>query len=1178
MRRMYFLSILSLFVLVLALAITASAQFKASVQGTVTDTAGAVVSGAKITATNQETGVSSETLSNETGFYRIAGLAPGNYKISVEASSFRKNEITNVAVAAEKPAGVDVTLKPGAVAESITVQGDTVPGVQTESANVGGNISEGEVKNLPQFGRDPYELLRTVPGVFGDSSRVGNGGKLTLPSQQGPGGSNAEIFQTENQVQVSANGQRVSSNSYQVDGVSANSLGWGGAAVITPAEETVKELVVVTNSYSAEDGRNAGALVNVISQQGTNTIHGTGFVKFNDKGLNAYNKYEGPFGGPQRANQKYRDFGGSVGGPVVKNKLFFFFAYEGLRSNNTSVAINQLVETPEFRQYAITQRPNSLAALIFNKPGIAPRIQQVLGTPGDCCSLNQPSGFYYDASNATGGGPAGIPEFEHANILQPTTSNGGQYNGRLDYTRGKDQFFGSVYLTQRTDIGGGQRPIQDVNTAPTNSLLTLGWAHTLSSTTLNELRGNFTRWDFNQVSSSPETNYGIPQVNVFDFDSGMGCCFTIGVTRSGNIPGILVQNTFEVRDTLSKVVGRHALKFGVQVAKNQNNNNEGGAARPQYQYDKLLNFLNNAPQLEGITVNPITGAQYNGQRYFRTSYVAGFVQDDLKFRHNLTLNLGLRYEYFSPLNEKDNQLSNYVLGAASQFDPLGITNGKVVNGIPLYEPDHRSFAPRVGFAWAPEKFRDRVAVRGGFGINYNRIYDSLLDGVRFNTPFAGDAFICCIDTNNNSGTGIPFFQGQPIAGPGAVGVTEVIGSSNSPYSYPANPGLAFGIDPATGGLCANKACTSDVGVTIWGSRPSLPNPYVYNFSLDVQWEVAKNWVTSLGYKGSIAHKLIRVVDLNRLMPGDTFDGIQDFVQNDGSNGLPCGAGNPSCSAVHATGNKNFGRIFFPLPDVNSNYNALVAHVAHRMSHGLMFSANYTWAHSLDSASFEIGPQQTDPSNQSLLYASSDFDVRQNFVAQVVWDLPILRTRHDFLGKALGGWSLSSIFDKHTGFPWTPVIFGDTNNDPNGDGFRPDLPHEFIGPLPSSPTKQQFVSGLFPVAAGQNPGVVYFGMPTGTTTADRGAPPRGFRNFLPGPGYSSIDLSASKKFGLPNTRVLGEGAAVEFRSNFFNLFNILNLQPFGFSTSQDDLSNAFAFGKVPGALAGRVIEFQVRLSF
>src|SRR6202171_1368724 len=270
-------------------AVSAYAQFKASIQGTVLDAQGGVVAGAKLTLTNQGTGVSRDTLTSDQGFYRISELPPGKYTVTVGATAFKTSVFKDVEIKAEEPRGFDVTLQVGTVSEQVTVTADA-EALHTENASTGTTITTEEIARLPQFGRDPYELLRLTPGVFGDGSRGGNGGANNLPNSTGPGGSNASIFQTENSVQVVANGQRQDTNNFTIDDVSVNSLQYGGSAVITPNQESVQEITVLSNSYSAEDGRTSGAQVKVVTKSGTNQYHGTGFFKYQDPNWNAFNK------------------------------------------------------------------------------------------------------------------------------------------------------------------------------------------------------------------------------------------------------------------------------------------------------------------------------------------------------------------------------------------------------------------------------------------------------------------------------------------------------------------------------------------------------------------------------------------------------------------------------------------------------------------------------------------------------------------------------------------------------------------------------------------------------------------------------------------------------------------------------------------------------------------------
>src|SRR5437867_8879263 len=273
----------------LFLAATANAQFKASVQGTVTDTAGAIIADATVTLTNKETGQSEKTVTSDGGFYRISGLAPGLYTLTVEKANFKKQVIDEVKVEAESLKGVNVELTAGVISEVVNVTSENVP-LETEDPNIRKTITTQEVLQLPQVGRDPYELARLAPGVFGTGARNSDGSGTRFPNTSGPASSSVSIFATEDRQPISANGQRVSSNNYQIDGSSVNSQTWGGGAVITPSQESVKEVQITSSTYSAEDGRNSGAQIKVVSQNGTNQWHGSGFLKIDDPKLNAFNK------------------------------------------------------------------------------------------------------------------------------------------------------------------------------------------------------------------------------------------------------------------------------------------------------------------------------------------------------------------------------------------------------------------------------------------------------------------------------------------------------------------------------------------------------------------------------------------------------------------------------------------------------------------------------------------------------------------------------------------------------------------------------------------------------------------------------------------------------------------------------------------------------------------------
>ena len=1097
------------------------AQFRAGIQGVLKDSTGGVIPGATITLTNTETQRVQKAQTSAEGFYSFSGLPPGSYTIAAEKQGFRRQSI-NVTIHAEEVQGQNITLATGDVSQTITVSENSNPGLQTENADVSKSITTQEVQSLPQFGRDPYELLRIAPGVFADSARGGGGGAANLPNVTGPGGSNYSIFQTENQVSAASAGQRVSENNFEIDGVSVNSLGWGGAAVVTPNQESVKEVRISSDSYSAESGRNAGAQVSVVSQNGSNQLHGSGFFKFDDPAFNAYNSYGGFGLPPTRVNQLYRQYGMSIGGPVVKNKVFYFFSYEGLHNGSVNY-VNQWVETPQYRQAVVAARPGSIAAQILGDPKEAPRVIAVANVPcpsgfagGTCQPVNggldigSVGGARGGYVSGTGGGLDGIPDIEYAQLASPTTIDANQYNGRIDYVRGNDTIALSMYFTHLSqtaaDDSGRDRPIGDLPFTPLNTAATVTYNHVFSPSLLNEARANLTRFASNQLSADSNANFQIPRIEIqsLPFDR-----IRWGAPQSDTTPSIQAQNTYEFRDILSWVRGNHVFKFGGEVRKEQDNSNLLGGARPLYVFDGMFNFANDAPVFEQINANPVTGAPADAQRYFRTSTYALFAQDDWKVTPQLTFNVGLRWEYFTPLREKYNDLSNLVLG--SQY----LLNASVVPVSELSKPDRNNFGPRVGFAYNPNILDKKLVWRGGFGVYFNRIYDSLLSNVRGNPPNFARYGLCCGTAST------PLDNGK---------IQYELGTSNSPLSYPVNPALALGINPATG---APNLAPGTGGVEIYGAPSNLPNGYAYIYSMEFEYRLPAQFVMTVGYQGSADRKLIRLVNQNFLYPN-----------------------NPAFSAV-----------YFPTPDVNSNYNALLVSLSRRLSKGLQISMNYRYSESIDQLSYG-GPgavtNQTYPQNNYLERGRSDFDVPQNFILSAVYELPIFRNSSSWMGRILGGWQINPIIQAHSGLPWTPVS-GEPINTPGGPSLAPTRPIYYYGGAGHDTSVDAFVNGSnFPRG-----GTSYFDIAAS-------GPPGIMRNSWRGPRYFATDFSFVKSTKLPN-RYLGEATMIDLRCNMFNAFNNLNLSPITFGDNAAHIDNP-QFGRADAGLAGRVVEFQVRLSF
>lgn len=1127
------------------------AQFRAGVQGTVSDGAGAVVSGATVTLKNKETNQTQKTQTSDEGFYRFTNLAPGLYSVVVEHQGFKKGVVENVQVDAESTKGQDIALEAGGISETVTVQAEDL-GLQTEDANIRKTINTEEILRLPQAGRDPYELARLAPGVFGAGARGSGGGSVMLPNTSGPGGSNNSIFQTENAQPISANGQRVSANNYQIDGTSVNSQTWGGAAVITPSQESVKEVQVTSSTYSAEDGRNSGAQVRVVSQNGTNQWHGSAFFKLNDPSLNSFNKFHGVpgvvFANPTRVEREFNTYGGSFGGPIVKDKLFFFFSYEGLKED-TSNTYSSLIDTETFRNGIISARPNTVTSRILSAAGAAPRVVSILG--GTCASagINIPCqvvgngfdigsltgtyGTYVPLGLNSGGGFDGIADLQFAELSAPSTFRGNQYFTRIDYqATERDKLAFSSYVVPSksfaSDRSAQSRPMADINSERLSYAIGLIYTRNISSTMINEARFNITRWGYDETESNPNADFGLPRVEI---EGIYGDRLRYGAPRGTNTPGVITEKQLDFRDNVTKIWGNHVLKFGGEYRLDLNSNGEPGGARPLYSFVRPWNFANGTPIFEQITADQ-SGTPAANDTEFKTSELAFFVQDDWKVRPNFTLNLGLRWSYYSPITASDGVLGNLITDANG-----GLAGAKISTEKTFYNKDYNNFGPQIGFAWSPQYFDSKLVLRGGGGIGYDRLPNALLANARRNPPNGFNFGICCGTASTDFGT--PFVGGQ---------ITYVASTDGTITGFPQNPVLGGGVNPANG-------LPNNGSIEIYASPLDLPTAYVYRYSLEAQYQLPLNMVATVGYQGSGGRHFVRILPLHITGPST----------------------NPAIFAA-----------YYASPDVNSNYNAMIARLQGRLMRQLSFDVNYRWSKSIDTVSFE-GPtgatNQSFPVDQREERGPSDFDVRHNITASALWDLPIFTDKSTWKGKLLGGWQINAIVTHHTGFPWTPKLFGcllgtTTNN------FCDPRPTQYYGGEPLSNSNDNFLSpgGIFPnnLIPGADCNVApgcsrYFN----TVIPFNGDPfankPGIGRNSFRGPKYFDLDMAFAKEFMLPTIKGLGENAKIDVRFNFFNILNTLNLAPFNSSTDPTRIQLT-SFGTATNALAGRTGEFQIRLSF
>src|SRR5882724_6757342 len=1146
----------ALLVVLLSLcAVSAYAQYRASIQGVVTDPQGAVISGATITLKNLETNQTLTATTDENGIYNFNALPPSKYSLTAEVPGFKKKVLENVGVIPDQANALNIQLEIGEVTQSIVVSGDSTPLIDTQTASVNGVVSANQIQHMPSFGRDVLKLAQLAPGSFADGSQGQAGGGFNLPGTQTGGGASGGsdgIFKTENGAQVIANGQQSENNGISIDGISTTSAVWGGSTIVTPSEDSVESVKVVSNSYDAEDGRFSGAQIQIISKSGTNDFHGSLFLTTHQPNLNAFQRFNGAGLGVTRDNNKFEQFGGSVGGPIWKNKVFFFFNYETIREPISPNQGNGWFDTPAFDALAPA---GSIAAKYLSFAGNG--VVGTLNPNGTCLSAGLTEGVncktipgqginvgtpltaglgkqdlgWTSSSNpgcggaGTGCGTAGSPlgtvaDLTNYNTINPTTFTATQYNGRLDANvTGKDQITFAIYWVPLTNTKlNGNRGYDVFHHEQINEALSVVWNHTFAPTLLNEFRVNAAGWNWNEITSNPQSPVGFP-TDRFETTGG------ITVNNFGpNVGSELNQWTYTYKDVATKIYGRHTIKFGGELTRLFYLQECAGCGVPNYAYFNIWDFLNDAPHSEGGGFNPITGFPTTERQDDRQAVWGLFVQDDFKLRRNLTVNLGLRWSYFGPLSSKEGNMFVATPGAGANF-----LTGLTVQRGHSWDAQKNNFGPQIGIAWSPSYFKDKLVVRGGYGLSYNGEQIAISANIVGNPGLA----VSPVFNFTNATTCAP---PQTVAN--NCGIVYALSSSPTAIGgYPANPNAVSSFGP--NGL----PTTGSVFITIFPK--DFPTLRVHHYSADVQYDLGHQFVASLGYQGSISR--------------DTF-----FHENPLAVPATQGfASNPQISSGDLWGVSGRG-----------NYNAMLAELKHQFSRGFTADAQFTWAKCMDTSSAPFS-EQPYPFNSGFDYGRCDYNVGKALKLFGVWQ-PVFFHGQGWKEKILDGWSLSGIFNLHSGFPWSPfvnVTGGNTYCTQCGYGSL--FPANNLGGAGGSTSNDAFktvAQSNFP-----NGGAAYFSpttYPTGMFGATLPPNPGVHRNSLNLPGYKGVDLTLAKGFGLPKVPVLGENARIELRVDAYNLFNNLNLNPTRISNNVSD-SN---FGTIQAGLAARVVTLSARFSF
>ncbi len=916
--------------LILALALSASAQtFRGTILGTVTDPNGAVVSGATVTVKNTGTGLERSTITDDGGNYTIAELPIGTYEVRVEQKGFVPFVVSNVAVEVASERRVDTKLTV-AGADTVVVVAPTVQ-IETTTNTLGGTITTKTATDLPVNGRDFTKFLVMVPGATGDPS-----GATDSPGSFG-------LF--------SANGNRGRANNYLLDGTdmndgyrnlpAINEAGvFGTPATILPIE-AISEAAILSN-FEAEYGRNSGAIVNIVTKSGTNDFHGSLFEFFRNNKLDARNVFN-PRPDPQTAFRN-NQFGGALGGPIKRNQTFFYFAYEGQRER---VGLSSTARVPDPREIAALGGPTNpvIARLLARNPWPAP---------------NRP-----------------LPLFDNTgrpNIFVTTSAlnDVDSLIGKIDHSFNKDNQLTGRYFYGTSNqsfplaiLAGNILPGYNTITPTKVHLVSISYLKILSPTKVNELRFGYNRFKegffpedgsfdprtigLNTGITNPQ-DFGLPLIRIHD-DLGIT---NIGATLS--VPRARTDVNYQLIDNLSWKLSGHDLKFGYEFRRTTVDQFFDAGYRGRLDFATLADFL-------AGTLSGGRAARGNSNRNTFQNSHAAYLQDTFRWNPRVTLNLGLRWDYFGVIGEQNNLLSN--------FDP---TRGLVLvgsSGLPrLYQRDWNNFSPRLGLAWDVNG-KGKTVVRAGWGMFYDAYSQDFFAGqLPFNTFNPGPAF-------------------------------NPVGPSPILFSFSTVSTIQNGVP------IFSDFSDSDV----FAADPKLRTPYVQNYNLNVQRELFKNGVLEVGYVGSHGTKLFRYRDINQPV-NPRVSSARPF---DNGPFAPSGGTFFYVNQLETTANSNY----------NSLQTSFTVRDRHGFSSQINYNWSHSIDNASDGQDYVANATQPDNSYRAdLERGNSNFDNRHRFVATASYEIPNFAKAHPRLGK---GWQLNTVVTLRSGNPFHLTLFDDYNN-------------------------------------------------------------------------------------------------------------------------------------------------------
>ncbi len=1104
----------------------------ARIRGTVTDATGAAVAGVSLKATNTKTGITREVTSAADGSFEFLNLPPGTYDVTATKTGFTTFVAKNIGLVLNQIYALNIALEVGQVSQTVEVQANPVQ-VETTNTQLGTVITNQTILQLPVLNRNWVTLQQTEPGAVASSDRFGNN--------------------------YATNGSQSQQNSFLVNGMDSNDLPLNTPLII-PSEDAIAEFDYVESTINPEYGRNSGAILNAIIKSGTNSFHGDAFEFYRDTFLNGRNFY-------QKTNPIFHQnqFGGTLGGPVIKDKTFFFLSYQGTRSRQPDGGPQDVtVFSPTQRNGYFPNIASSTAASPFPLTGENGALYPA-GTPYDVLFPTghiPTSDFNHISQNYLKYVP--LPNFGTNQYLFTPLTRLTQDQGlfRVDHTFSpSDTIWGSGFFenTPSTDdlpFTGSSLPGFGEIAQRHYKQFTADWVHTFNPTTINEFRMGMTRFNF--VAVEPQqvvqpSSLGFTGINP-EYPQGAGAPF-IGITGyfnlgfSTNGPQPRIDTTYEITDNFSKIVGRHTFKFGYDGRRFQVNNPFYADNNGAFSFGGNGVYSTGDPGADFLLGIPDSYAQSSGGYIDARAYETYlYFQDSFKVTSKLTINYGLGWQLDTPLvNQHFGKLAFNCFRPGQQSTifptaPLGLDfpgdTGCSTSG--YYTHDFHP-APRFGFAYAPA---DKWSIRGGFGVYFNRFEEELalqnLGAVPFSQSSGGIA-----DVGGNPSFAAPF--------------TDIATGQSIPNKFP--------FVPPTKGQAVNF--NQFLPLSINTVSPNLTDPYAFNYNFNIQRELPSNMILQIGYVGSAGRHLIMAYEGNPITPA----------------GQAACAANPSCIS-----NRVFQHLLYPdhsyVPgDIfasvgtqasvgASNYNSLQVSLNKKFSHGLYFTTSYVWSHALDDASsFEnsgFGARGTNPYNFALDYGDSAYDARHRFVATYTYEIPNLHNHVHWLPTPLvGGWQITGISTFQTGFP---ITIADT-------GFRsltcdalsyygcPDTAN-VLGPVYTNydPRTTTFVNKTLNPNNTQPASQNYWFNPNDFARAPYGILGDAGRNFFHGPGIFNTDMSLVKTISFT------ENYRVELRADAFNAFNHTQ-----FSGPVSNIASR-NFGGIFNAAAGRIVQLGARVYF